>query len=347
MKFKKSAAISAAFMLISFFILFFTPFFVYAKLNSGVGEGLTGESYKGILQLWHIDIFEGGSGSRADFLTKRAVEFEKINKGVLVTVKKLSKTEAEEIIKTGEFPDMVSFGLGVDFAIERAQEIKAGASLQDKFLAGGRYNGKQYAVPWCAGGYVLIGNEKHLNGGEIQGALDGVGVSKADYNLPSVAMLKSKVNFSSAEYKTPMENYVSFKAGKAAVMLGTQRDIIRLQNKGMNLKYQALSGFTDILQYISVTSESADKARYCEKFIEYLLSEKAQTKLTALDMFSVTGQKLYQDSELKCIEDALGEDFRTVSVFTASEIVGAYHETALEALSGNEEEIKKIENILL
>ena len=34
------------------------------------------EGYKQILELWHIDSFEGGIGSRRDFLLKRAISFD-------------------------------------------------------------------------------------------------------------------------------------------------------------------------------------------------------------------------------------------------------------------------------
>ena len=44
-----------------------------------------------VLVMWHVDTFEGGTGSRQDFLMKTAVAFEKENGGVYVSVVKHSE----------------------------------------------------------------------------------------------------------------------------------------------------------------------------------------------------------------------------------------------------------------
>ena len=47
---------------------------------------VAGARFEGILELWHIESFEGGVGSRAGWLKKRSTAFEKQNKGCLVNV---------------------------------------------------------------------------------------------------------------------------------------------------------------------------------------------------------------------------------------------------------------------
>ena len=44
----------------------------------------TPATYNGVLSLWQIDTFEGGKGSRKQFLLSVAREFEKENQGVLI-----------------------------------------------------------------------------------------------------------------------------------------------------------------------------------------------------------------------------------------------------------------------
>ena len=62
---KIAAVLFAAFMVSA-------PFWAVAGTESAVPEG-----YKGVLTLWQVDGFEGGSGSRSAFLNGRAIEFEK------------------------------------------------------------------------------------------------------------------------------------------------------------------------------------------------------------------------------------------------------------------------------
>ena len=66
-----------------------------------------------ILTLWHVDSFEGGVGSRADWLKKRALEFEKTHKGVYVDVVKLTYSQLTQKLAEGRPFDLVSFGVGV------------------------------------------------------------------------------------------------------------------------------------------------------------------------------------------------------------------------------------------
>ena len=63
------------------FTLFFGKNFIYRKAES---EGA--KNYKGIINVWQIDSFEGGTGSRKNFLSDVARTFEKKNDGVLVMV---------------------------------------------------------------------------------------------------------------------------------------------------------------------------------------------------------------------------------------------------------------------
>ena len=83
----------------------------------GVGRGgTTGKAESNsatVLTMWHIEGFEGGVGSRCDWLGKRAREFEKRNKGVYLDVIKLTEAQLEDRLAQGQSFDLISFGLGV------------------------------------------------------------------------------------------------------------------------------------------------------------------------------------------------------------------------------------------
>ena len=70
---------------------------------------VAGARFEGILELWHIESFEGGVGSRAGWLKKRSTAFEKQNKGCLVNVTVLTPEQAQEKLNNGERFDLASF----------------------------------------------------------------------------------------------------------------------------------------------------------------------------------------------------------------------------------------------
>ena len=76
--------IRVVFASIIIFCSIFTFTFGYKKIGK---EKLKNASdYKGIITMWQIDGFEGGAGSRKQFLLSQARDFEKQNQGVLVMV---------------------------------------------------------------------------------------------------------------------------------------------------------------------------------------------------------------------------------------------------------------------
>ncbi|MCX4286493.1 MAG: hypothetical protein OSJ68_04265, partial [Clostridia bacterium] len=40
--------------------------------------------YKGVIELWNVETFEGGCGSRSTWLTNKSAKFESANKGLFV-----------------------------------------------------------------------------------------------------------------------------------------------------------------------------------------------------------------------------------------------------------------------
>ena len=88
---------------------------------------------KSVLQLWQIDSFEGGKGSRADYLQKKGNAFSK-EYGAYVTVTALSAEAAVLNLENGNIPDLISYGAGI-------------CGLES-------YIGS--FTTWCHGGYCLL-----------------------------------------------------------------------------------------------------------------------------------------------------------------------------------------------
>jgi hypothetical protein len=83
-----------------------------------------------------------------------------------------------------------------------------------------------------------------------------------------------------------MDAYVKFVTGKVKWFLGTQRDVNRLETRGMSVKVTPLERFNDLYQYVSITSSDQIKRYYAEQFINYLVSEQVQKKLNEIGMLS-------------------------------------------------------------
>lgn len=248
------------------------------------------EEYKAVLELWSIDTFEGGKGSRRDFLLKTSVKFEKKYKGVIISVLSYTPKEAEEAIKL-KVPDIVSCGAGLDFFIPYMQSVSFSSDF--KTLTLGK---KSYGISWCYGGYVIFGQSKNL------------AVGQGDYNEPLTALKGRENAFDKIDVYTPKEAYVRYLKGDCA-LLGTQRDIYRLVGKGKEIDYEVLDGFSDLFQNMFITCSDKNKFSYCENFLAYMLSDETQARLGEIGMLSVKGKNLYDGTSMEKLEKLKVEKF--------------------------------------
>ena len=225
-----------------------------------------------ILNLWHLDTFEGGTGSRKQFILSSIRQFEKQNSGVIISVKQLTPYA---YMQQEDVPDMVSFGVGV--SVKNATPF----NVKKEFLPG-QINGKTYAVPWARGGYYLF-SHKDVNG---QTSFEKITVSNGEYSSPLTAFYLQGFSAETIVQKEPLSAYTDFVTGQTEVLLGTQRDLNRLAVKGVNVCVFPLESYSDLYQYLSITSDSPLKKAYAEKFIDFLTGEKMQKELSKIGMFS-------------------------------------------------------------
>lgn len=212
--------VKAAAYLALVFVLAFTPLVAAKKTRTDNDFPLKPTEHERILTLWHVETFEGGVGSRGDFITGRAVEFGK--KGRHVLVKTHTIESAKESLKKGEKPDLVSFGIGADFVVPMAKRVTL-------TVAGEKV--KSRAFVWAQGGYFLF----RKSGDETP--IKTLTISDGGKNLPLGAANLTGVKYENIETVKSTDAYLKLISGNTDAMLGTQRDIRRFTVK--NFAYTA------------------------------------------------------------------------------------------------------------
>ena len=291
------------------------------------------EEFKEVITVWHIDTFEGGKWSRREFLNYVAKKFEKKNVGVLIMVKSISRDGIVESINKGELPDIVSYGAGVD--IVKLAEIKG-----DKTFNNGQVNKKQYALPWCKGGYVLFSKVDKQTDNKIEKLV----VSQSEYSQPLLSFLSENILTEKIEVLPPLDAYVQFVTGKAEYFLGTQRDVERLQAKGYSYNAKPLEHFNDLYQYVSIT-EKGNSKNFTQKFIEYLLSEEIQKELTKISMFSQFYDISFENETLNKMSKIRQKD--GLNLFLPSLTLKELQECSVKAVLGDDESLFKIKKLVV
>ncbi len=291
------------------------------------------DEYKGIITLWHVDGFEGGNGSRKQFLLKVARDFEKQNSGVLVMVVNHTFTSVKENIDKGIYPDLISFSNGVE--IKEVEKLSLTRTVSST-----KIGEKSYATAWCRGGYVLI---KNPNAKEQENS--PIIVSQAEFTQPLTAMLLEGLEFDDVQVYKPMDAYVKFTENKCAYFLGTQRDIVRLANRGMQVEACPLNAFNDLYQYVALTCKDANKGIYAKQFIEYLVSDKVQNQLNKISMFSPYIRTKFDDENLSLMQQ--NNKFSSISAYLHNEQLKEMQEISMLAVKGNQNSINKIKNMLI
>jgi len=312
--------------------LMIAPYFLLPQINSARNEWLKNAPNDAIfLELWEIDTFEGGSASRARFLEKRAFEYQTKSKNAYVIVRTVELEQAKNLLSQGARPDMVSFGIGAGDTLRSfCKPIGSVDGVRGDLLAGGRSEGELLAVPWCMGGYVLCSKDKidRLDTETLTKLKERkenkvIGVGQA-YNLPKYAMDKSIRSFVEMTDFTQYQAYETYLSGNEfEILLGTQRDLFRLNNKSKlglidSVNYHFLGEYTDLIQYMAITTEDERQADAAKGFLNFLVSETVQKKLTTIGMFCVNNDKIYSEKVYQQFEEALSNKLQVMNVFVSN-----------------------------
>lgn len=234
------------------------------------GKSESGSQSKSVLRIWQIDSFEGGKGSRADFLQRIGNEFSE-NADCYVTVTSLSADAARINLSNGNVPDLISYGAGM-YGIE---------SFIDGWYG------------WCYGSYCLLTLDTNSDFSDVNAS--NTVINRGKDNLPSVAALF--IGLEKADYEKPASAYVKLINGKYKYLLGTQRDVYRLKTRQVSFCVKAVTEYNDLYQNISATLQSENSAA-AKRFIDYLLLKCGE--VSALGLLS--GAKTGYDDEMRNLE---------------------------------------------
>ena len=314
--------------------------------------------YKGVIELWNVETFEGGSGSRSSWLTARSAKFEAKNTGLFVHVTTLTDSELIGKLADGQTFEMVCFSRGVGDVVKQyltPLDIES-RNVKENMLLAGQVDGKQYAAPLYAGAYCLFARTSQLaeqdlltkaltqtctrkigkNTVELSPLI--CGFTAANSPLTALAMSGGRGDASGiSEAVTQYQAYEQFVSNKTAVtLLGTQRDIFRLSQRESNGKIEALgfcplTGYTDLVQFVGVSSSCGNKAQSCMQYINYLLSAESQQTVVNLSMFSVLEDGIYTDERYTACEKGLSNAF-VPNVFVDADVIAHQRQTAKATL---------------
>ena len=338
--------------------LFLAPVLIFPVLKqsqSSINQEIQVD-YMGILEMWNIDTFEGGSKSRTLYLENCAIEVEKKSVGTFIMCTNMTVEQAVLNIQSGKLPDLVSFGIGMgEKLINYLIPLSSTYGVRDDLVEGGMCNKLQYAIPYILGGYTLISDTdyqldetKKING--------NVGVGLGDYTSPLLALAVNDIEINSQfEQNDNIDSFTAydkFLDKKFDTLLGTQRDLYRVKNridKGnmMPKNYHYFSGFSDLVQYVGICSKDPVKQEIAQKFIDHLLSNNSQQKISDMNMFSVKLDNLYLGDEYEIYEKALSKPLKTLNVFLSQEKLKEIKVLSKKALSGDKLAKQELEKYLV
>lgn len=335
------------------------PFSLFAKINE-LNYSLNSEykfDFSGVLELWNVDTFEGGSVSRTTFLEKRAIEFEKQNKGIFISVNNLTLEQLKLNLENGKKPHIITFGIGVgDIFLNDIINLSSSYLVRDDLTKSSKINGSLKALPIMIGGYSLISNSEKISNEKIIETLNEnnqIIFSTIDNINPLLSLFVNdvKTEFLANESLSSFDAYDKFINSKYNVLLGTQRDFYRCRNRENNLKmqcnYNILSGFTDLIVYASIFKSSNQIEEIANSFLKYLTSESVQCKLCNINMFPVINKNIYTDSFYKKHNDELLKEMKTLNVFYSNETLENIKNLCIEYFTTEKIDKKEISKFLL
>ena len=307
------------------FLVFFLVVFPFFAISFLYKETKAETKQDVFLEIWNIDTFEGGTKSRHSFLQSNALKFQKANDNVFIVVRSLSKEQAKIQLENGVTPDLVSFGIGAGNLFSAISKDVSSFNVRSDLFC-------DKAVAWCMGGYVLCSYQdlSALSSDELKNKTLGY---SAENNTSLLALENYKDKFTLYdENLSQYDAYTAFLDKKFDVLLGSQRDFARLQNR-LNMgslsscHFTFLTGYSDLVQYFAITTTDQNKNESLNEFISYILSDFVQASLSNIGMFSVTDISAY-DNEYQPFELALKKEIKTLNPFLFDEEIAEIQEKA-------------------
>ncbi len=355
--FSNSKFWQSVFVALVFCFTIFSPAVLFReenfRLNLNEFLNLEGGN-KIVLDLCHVETFEGGSASRSGFLKSQAEKFNKQNNNFFVSITTMSLEEFELNIDNGYSADLYSFGTGAgNYIKNKLQPLKKQSNVREDLQKNATVSGEIYAYPYLLSGYAVISYESlteqdetlvakltlsKQKGKTINGTIFGLGVTNS-----AQALLLNDVRLGSEDVTVEASTYLAYskflkKTTKSLV--GTARDVARIKNREQNggispCKYEYLSYYSDLVQYIGINN-NLDKAKneVAISFANFLLSPFAQKNIANYGLFSTTNLKIYESDYMNGFEKALSYPLQSVDAFASKEDIEQTQKSAMNLLCG-------------
>lgn len=247
-----------------------------------------------IYTVWHIETFEGGGKARIDYLKAIAKKIEKENSGTLFYMKTIKPENLENEFIVGK-PDIISFGFGVgQIVLPHLKNLNKTYNVRDELVESGMFNNKVLALPFVVSGYAEI-KHSELSSKFFCGA--------SNYIKPEI--IYSDLGLKPINKESCYEAYKHFVYNKESYLLGTARDVYRVNNLNnigrLNASIKPVDSYTDLIQYIGLCSDND----ITNKFVELLLCKDNQLALTNYFLFSSLYNKIYTLGIYNDMENAI------------------------------------------
>lgn len=321
--------------------------------------------YQGIIEIWNIDTFESGAVSKLDILKTLGERFQNKNKGVFVAIKSMTLQECMNELNSGNMPDLFSCSYGVAEQIKGYTKPLDDSFLgivKQEFENAGKIDDELFAFAWCRGNYFLITTNDRLQKAKVEN-IEEFNLIENALNLGYETKLKNKtkttfsLSFGSGEFGMPQMvlktynisgesskksfsintakcgqtgflAYSSFVAGESVALLGTQRDVVRMQNRIKNQKvsdviFEPMFGFNDLIQFMLLTSKGEQKSGAVQKFVKFLAEKDSQKYISKTSLFPVIKMENdeYENSVMIDIIPEINSDYVVPNLFlTKSQI---------------------------
>ena len=259
-----------------------------------------------ILELWHIESFEGGGANRQNYLNQLSLSYQKENPTTIVMVKLISADQLNDALQL-KVPHLISFSEQVALTVlPHLKALNCEYNVNDNYLQSAMYNGKLLAVPFIASGYCYFTKINSNN----------PVVYTANNSLHNATSLLDNQPINNGQQLNSYQCYTKFVNSNNVKLLGTARDLFRIKNLEklgrFAVNYESVSTFTDLIQYIGITCNNKNALN----FISYMLTDNNQLNLSKLSLFSVKDLKLYSEPTYAEMETALKTCF-VPNIFTS------------------------------
>lgn len=346
---KKFNLINLLFLCLLIAIFSVVPTIANVAKNNVLKNKFMGEdsSYQGVITIWNVDTFEGGSQNKSTFLVDAATNFSKSHNGLYFLVKNVTPSEMLEGFLNNSFPDMISFGHGLGGAVKQYLTVLPdNYEVRKEIVDSATDNGSLLALGYLMGGYIFASTSENIQSagsgeneslmavatksgydkkvGKNTKHIASVVVGKNDY-IQSTNVLKSVLNSEKLDIHESISMYdayldfVSYNAG--VVLFGTHRDLYKLAGrvkvgKIENVKLDYLSGYTNLVQYIGIIKKTAEeKKALASEFITFLASDECQDNSTNVSMINTIKKSYYTEGEFKTLEETLNKDLVIPNIF--------------------------------